>query len=117
MHGSPYHRGVEVRSPGVIFGDDGMILPSCRDVLATSIDAPMAEEAGHLRTHLLVALVSSVPCLFPIGSSVRVWHPSATIKLQSGVKLPLAQAGFVLGGNQPLVFVGEGFFPEDASVG
>ena len=61
MYRSPDHRRVKTTTPRVIGSDDRILLFETSDVLTTGIDAPMAEETGHLCAQLLIALVAIVP--------------------------------------------------------
>ena len=56
MHRTIDHGGIEVGTPWIVGADDGILLLEARQVLAASIDAPVAEEAGYLGTHLLISL-------------------------------------------------------------
>jgi len=48
MHRAPYHGGIKVLPPGIAGGNDRILLSATCDVLAPSIDAPMAEESGYV---------------------------------------------------------------------
>ena len=48
MHRAPYHGGIKVLPPGIAGSDDRILLSATCDVLAPSIDAPMAEESGYV---------------------------------------------------------------------
>ena len=81
MHRAPYHGGIKVLAPWIAGGDDRILLSATCDVLATGIDAPMAEESGYLCIQLLVAFIVALPCRLSVGGSVSVGHTSATIQL------------------------------------
>ena len=117
MDGSPDHRSVEVHAPGVVNSDDGVLLFATCDILATGIDAPMAEETGDLCIQLFEALVTAIPRRDAVGGNIWIWHTPATIELQRRIKLPLAQTRLILGGNETLILVGEGLFTKYTAVG
>ena len=57
MHRAPYHGGIKVLPPGIAGDNDRILLSATCDILATGIDAPMAEETGDLSVQLLKALI------------------------------------------------------------
>ena len=87
MHRTIDHGGIIVGSPRIVGTDNGILLLEARQVLAASIDAPVAEEAGYLGTHLLVSL----EVLVPKGDAMIIRQSPTTIQLHGGIKLPLTQ--------------------------
>ena len=117
MDGSPDHCGVEVHAPGIISSDDGVLLFATCDILATSIDAPMAEETSDLGIQLFEAFVAAVPRWDAVGGCIWIGHTSATVQLQRRIKLPLTQARLILGGDESLILVGDRLFTKYTAVG
>ena len=117
MDGSPHHRSVKVHAPGVVSCNDGVLLLATCDVLATGIDAPMAEETGDLSVQLLKALIAAVPRRGAVASNIWIWHTPATVQLQRRIKLPFAQARLILGSDKTFILVGQGLFAKYTAVG
>ena len=76
MHGAPYHGGIKVLPPGIAGGNDRILLSATCDILATGIDAPMAEESGYLCIQLLVAFIVALPSRLSVGGCVSIGHSS-----------------------------------------
>ena len=83
------------------------LLLETSQILASNIDAPMAEPSGNLGAHLLETVESRRPRRRSICQKIRIRIPSTTIQLHRGVKLPQRQRGLVGSGEKCLVLAGQ----------